>query len=241
MKSRVTELIRRAGISFKLHVNLKKNIYLRALKLKNMFRVRFAPKTEKFKLYFIEMILIITSVFLAFFINEIRNNYQENKKLATSLKFIEEEMLQNQAYITEYVLAHEIIKDRLDSLIKNDIYEGTYDSYHGFSIHHIYPKSFFNQLLSRQAWDIAVNNNIFNQLKIEDVVIISRAYEQQKLVMDAAYDISKFMQSEAVFNEDLTKNNCQVMRCRFRTLHGFEMRLIYNYQEALKVLERIRE
>lgn len=194
---------------------------------------------KRFQRYFAEMFLIILSVLLAFLLNEMRNNHIEKKKLITSLEFIREEIIQNRSYTIENLHIHETIIEKIDSLLTNEKYNLIYSPKNGFVYHRIYNKSYFDKFLSSDAWTIANNNNILDNLNIGEVVDISRAYEQQEMVTKVAVEIGDFFNSDAVFDKNRTKVNCQILKNKFNTLYGLELRLNYNYDKALKTLSRI--
>ncbi|HAF29734.1 MAG TPA: hypothetical protein DCG75_11870 [Bacteroidales bacterium] len=196
---------------------------------------------RRLKRYFAEMTLIILSVLLAFILNELRNNHIENKNLITSLEFIKEEVSQNQLYINEIINVHKKVIENIDSLLINEKFHDTFSPEYGFSYFNIYKKSFFNQLLSNDAWNIANNNNVFDKMNIREVVILSSAYEQQQHVMRAAWDINDFLLSEAIFDEERTETNCKILRNKFKTLLGLEIRICYNYEEAIKTLSKLTD
>ena len=195
--------------------------------------------TRRTKRHLTELALIFTSVFLAFILNEVRNNHNENKKLATSLEFIQEEIAQNHTYLNEIIIVHKEIIGLIDSLLINEKYNDLYSSEKGFTYYNIYQRSFFNQLLSSDAWNIANNNKIFDKMNIRDVANLSRAYEQQILVMRTALDIGDFLQSDVVFDKDRTKINCKILRNRFSSILGLEIRLNKNYTAAEETLFKL--
>lgn len=185
------------------------------------------------------MMLIITSVLLAFILNELRNNYNEQKKLITSLEFIEEEIAQNHIYIDEIISIHKKIITRIDSLLIHEKYDDMYSPEYGFTHYNIYKGSYFNQLLSNDAWNIANNNMIFDKISIRDVVSLSRAYEQQMIVMKTVWEIGDFLQSDVVFDKKRTLTNSKLLRHRFNSLLGLEIRLSKNYKAATKTLSKL--
>jgi len=195
--------------------------------------------TRRTKRHLAELTLIIMSVFLAFILSEVRNNYNENKKLAISLEFIQEEITENHAYLNEVIIVHKKIIEIIDSLLIYEKYDDSYSSENGFTYYNIYQKSFFDQLLSSDAWNIANNNKIFYNMNIRDVANLSRAYEQQMLVMRTACDIDIFLQSDVVFDKNRTKINCKILRNRFLSILGLELRLHKNYTEAEETLYRL--
>ena len=48
-------------------------------------------------------------------------------------------------------------------------------------------------------------------MEISDVITLSRAYEQQKFVMETVFEISDLLQSESVFDESKTEVNCKML------------------------------
>lgn len=203
-----------------------------------MIKINFSI-SRRLKRYFAEMMLIIISVLLAFILSEFRNDYNEKKKLITSLEFIKDEITQNQIYVNEIITAHKRIINTIDSLLVNEKYNEIYSTENGFTFYNIYPGSFFTQLLSNDAWNIANNNTIFDKLNIDNVVTLSRAYEQQTLVMKTVWEINDILQSEAMFDKQRTKTNCKILKSRFGSLLGLEIRLCYNYKNALNTLSEI--
>jgi len=205
-----------------------------------MTKIHFSI-SRRLKRYIAEMMLIITSVLLAFILNELRNNYNEQKKLITSLEFIEEEITQNHIYIDEIITVHKKIITLIDSLLIHEKYDDMYSPEYGFSHYNIYKSSYFNQLLSNDAWNIANNNMIFDKMSIRDVVSLSRAYEQQMIVMKTVWEIGDFLQSDVVFDKKRTLTNSKILRHRFNSLLGLEIRLSKNYKAATKTLSKLIE
>jgi len=196
--------------------------------------------TRRTKRHIAELMLIIMSVFLAFILNEVRNNYNENKKLEFSLEFIQEEITENNIFITETIEVHKTIVQTIDSLLKNESFETTYTEKNGFSHQNFYNgSSLFSKLLSDDAWSIANNNKILNKLKIQDIATLSRAYEQQSLVMKTVWDIGNFFQSDVVFDKNRTKINCKILQRKFENLIGLEIRLLKNYTATEETLSKL--
>jgi|GEM_PF-1828826 len=196
--------------------------------------------TRRTKRHLAELTLIIMSVFLAFILSEVRNNYNENKNLEISLEFIQEEINQNHNFIEETIQIHKTMVQIIDTLLENGTYELAYSEKSGFTHQNFYNESsYFNKLLSHDAWSIANNNRILNKIKIQDIAALSRAYEQQILVMETVWDIGDFFQSDAVFDKNRTKINCKILQKKFKKLIGLEIRLLKNYTAAEETLYRL--
>ncbi|MBI9055237.1 MAG: hypothetical protein JEY96_15545 [Bacteroidales bacterium] len=196
--------------------------------------------TRRTKRHLAELALIFTSVFLAFILNEVRNNYNENKNLAISLEFIQEEITQNHVFIKETIEIHKTMVQIIDTLLENGTFETAYSEKSGFTQQNFYEgDSYFSQLLSHDAWNIANNNKIFDKMDIRDVANLSRAYEQQIHVMRTAWDIGDFLQSDAVFDKNRTKINCKILQKKFNLLIGLEIRLLKNYIAAEETLSKL--
>lgn len=187
--------------------------------------------------YLAQMLLIIVSVLLAFFLNELRNQSLKDKRLETSLHFIQSEILTNQQILQEAMIVHKEVVRKIDSLLQRNDLEGLYDETDGFSYQRIYAKSYFDELLSSDAWQIAYQNQVFNEMEMQDVVVLSRAYEQQELVMSHVWQISEYLQSARIFSKKRTEENCKLLRKRFQVLVGLELRLESNYNTAIQLLE----
>jgi len=194
---------------------------------------------RRIKRYFAEMLLIIISVLLAFVLNEVRNNYIEKQKRVTSLEFIQEEIKENHLFIVETIEIHKAIWNVLDSIIETKSFESTFSEENGFAYQNFYQGKIFKQALSNDAWGIANNNNILSKMQIDNIMKLSRAYEQQNSVMDAAWEINDFLQSDDVYYKDKVNINCKILRNRFHLLIGLEIRLIKNYKEAEETLLRL--
>ena len=102
---------------------------------------------KSFRQYIAEMILIVLSVLLAFSLGELRMGYMENKKLETSLEFINEEIAQNQKFVSRSDSVHQIIIANIDSLLKTGEYNKIYSKESGFRYSKIYSGSYFNEFL----------------------------------------------------------------------------------------------
>jgi len=89
--------------------------------------------TRRTKRHLAELTLILMSVFLAFILNEVRNNYNENKKLTISLQFIQEEIAENHAFINDAIEIHKDIVQIIDTLLENKTFATTYSERNGFA------------------------------------------------------------------------------------------------------------
>ncbi len=159
-----------------------------------------------------QFILIVFSVVLGIYLSE---RIEEGKKRQESdelLNTIKSEVKDNLELLEEWGPYHQAIKKNLDSLSKDERFVKDFvnDKYVLFD-RLLTRGTFMSRRPASDAWDIAKSHPLIVNTDYNNLVILSRIYNQQEMTFDPATELIKLLESKDVNIERDAKLNLELM------------------------------
>lgn len=182
-----------------------------------------------------QLLLIVFSVVLGILLSERIEERKNEKEAVLLLSKIKSEVKNNKKLLEHWVPYHREIVNRLDSLNNNEIFIRNF----------IDDKStLFNEVLTRgnimgespsnDAWDIAKSHPLMVHFEYEDLLILSRIYNQQGMTYESVPKIIELFLSAEFNTRENAKPNLQLFKNQMREIVSREIQLIQYYNEAEK-------
>ncbi|TVR39194.1 MAG: hypothetical protein EA392_07610 [Cryomorphaceae bacterium] len=192
----------------------------------------FSPKMRD---HAVQAVLIFTSVFLAFALNECRMTSIEKRETRKALAAIVHEMENNLDVLERWAPYHKEVMDRTFQLLETDSAVLTQGR---FSLEHLAgdSSSLMREFLTRHAWGYinAQNINFDLQTRI-DVIMV---YQQQEFVEKSLGRLIELLFSREMLEENQTLENYVLFGQYMGDLWGQEHAMIDTYKFTL---ERLKE
>ena len=194
-------------------------------------------KYPKFIKLLSESGMIILSVLLALFINEWRNNYNENVQTQKIISNLKAEIKTNQKFVQKLYPYHHEVEKRIDQAIEGDSLNAVFWSDYGFNISKVAPQGIIQGKISDIAWTIAKEDKITNRISLEKSHRLFGVYDQQKVVRSTIDRIINLISSRETQRLELLRENATVFSLDINELVGQLKYLDYQYKKALEVLQ----
>ena len=166
--------------------NEEENIEQKGQTLKDMSSIRdkiFVYTIRDWKEYLGESFLIIFSVLLALFFTEYISKLHEREHTRNLLKNIVIKLNHNKKAIQEMHSYNLSVLSKIDSVLINKELQAELISNDEFHLNVIAPEGILYRSFDKEAWTVAINNNIMSKIDIESVTILTRLYEQQDEIL----------------------------------------------------------
>lgn len=192
---------------------------------------------KKWKDYFYEGSLIVFSVLLALFLNQIVLNIETSRQKENAINRITEELERNLSVMEKWLEAHEQIAVRIEQIVtgesdslKQQLIDQSFFNFEILTGGH----SFIDSNLSSTAWETAKSTDIVNEFDFETVEILTGVYTLQDLVFDQTIQniVDTFFERETHNPENLDETLIQ-FNLRFQELAGQERLLLALYSDAI--------
>lgn len=191
--------------------------------------------------YLFEGILIIFSVLLALFLNQLVENRKVRNLKNKARENIQTELQRNLEIINDWGKHHQAVSDRVQEIIdgKNDSLRNALKSDQGFNIGVLTGnKSIIDANLSNTAWETAKSTQIISEFDFETAQLLTSTYTLQDILINTSLDrvVTTYFDREThdLSNLDLTLIQ---FKLAFQELAGQEYLLAELYEEAINKLE----
>ena len=182
--------------------------------------------------YFGQVFLIVFSVVLGLYLSEIIEDKKNERNAQELFLKINSELNTNKKLLDYWVPYHKEIVNKLDSLSsdKNFIENFINDKstiYEAFS-----RGTIMSDIPSNDAWDIAKSHPLIVNMDYDNLLILSKIYNQQKFTYESISEIIELMISPEFNSEDKAKQNVQLFRDKLNEVYGREIQLLNYYDQA---------
>ncbi len=185
-----------------------------------------------------QVLLIVFSVVLGLYLSERiedRKNELEANKL---LQKIKSELVNNKEILAYWVPYHEEILYKVDSLSGNEEFIEEFIRDKSALFEKVLTRgTFMGAAPSNDAWDIAKAHPLIVNLEYEELLIISKIYNQQKSTFEPSGKISDLFFSGSVNKRENAKENLEKFRNLLREIVSREFDLVSYYNEGYEILD----
>ncbi len=192
--------------------------------------------------YLYEGALIVLSVLLALFLNELRNSWQESQQTKDIIENLRNELTTNKATVEGHQRYLTLVLHNIDSALAYEDYQAKLIAFEEgyFDVQVVAPKGIFNRgFIDDIAWAIAQENNIYSKVDFETISLLSEIYKQQAMINKGYDTVGEIMSSREA--RDSTKVKETLSMIKYNAYKGYSYDrmpgLLRSYNEALEKLE----
>ncbi len=186
----------------------------------------------------IQLVLIVFSVVLGIFISERIEEGKNEKEAALLLSKIILEVNENKKLLAHWVPYHREIVNRLDSLDNNETFIRNFIDDESTLYSDVLTRgTLMGRFPSNDAWDIAKSHPLIVHFDYEDLLILSKIYNQQAMTYKAAPKIIEIFLSAEFNSKQNAETNLQAFKNQMREIVSREIQLMGYFKEAAKTLE----
>lgn len=185
-----------------------------------------------------QLFLIVFSVVLGIFLSE-RIEEQKNKNDAAKLlSTIISEVSENQKLLEYWAPYHADIARSIDSLSKDGLFVETFINDKTILFREVLTEgTFMRRMPSSDAWDIAKSHPLIVNIDYDELLILSKIYNQQQSTFEPTDEISDIFFSPDFNSRESAKSNLQNFSNLMQEVVSRETQLIYYFKEAEGIFE----
>ena len=186
--------------------------------------------------YIIQIVLIVFSVVLGLYLNGRFEDLKEKKEASKLLSKIKAELNENKILLDSWGPYHGEIVEKLDSLSTSeqfveDFIKDKSAIYTTFS-----RGTLMSDMPAADTWDIAKSHPIIVNFDYDELLALSKVYNQQKITYESIPKLIELMLSTEFNSKDNAKQNLVLFKDKLADIYGREMQLINYYDSANEVL-----
>lgn len=184
--------------------------------------------------HLINAALIFTSVFLAFWMNDVRDEKQSADLTSTAKNTIIKELKSNLHILERWAPYHKNILDQGESFFENDA-----DTIERFDLRKIpgLDKGIQREIISNYGLALVEDGRI--HLDINTKILVHRIYKQHEYVLKATSKITDdFLRQRELLDKTKAEENYLIFYSLVGELWGQEIALMERLQEAIQELEK---
>jgi hypothetical protein len=180
-----------------------------------------------------QIFLIVFSVVLGLYLSERIEESKNEKDAKKLLSKIKSEVKDNKILVAHWAPYHKEISIKLDSLSKDEKFIQGFIKDESVLFQKILDRgTFMSTMPTRDAWDIAKSHPLVVNIDYDELIIISRVYNQQKVTFDAATEISKVFLSPDFNSSEKAKVNLKILKSQMREIVSREYQLLEYFNQA---------
>ena len=186
--------------------------------------------------YIIQIVLIVFSVVLGLYLNGRFEDLKEKKEASKLLSKIKAELNENKILLDSWVPYHGEIIEKLDSLSTSEqfVQDFTKDK---LAIYAAFNRgTIMSDMPAADTWDIAKSHPIIVNFDYDELLTLSKVYNQQKFTYESIPKLIEFMLSTEFNSKDNAKQNLALFKDKLEDIYGREMQLVNYYNSANEVL-----
>jgi hypothetical protein len=184
-----------------------------------------------------QLFLIVFSVVLGLFLSERIEEIKNNKEAEKLLSRIKAEVKVNKIIVEEWTPYHREIAIKLDTLCNNDKFIEDFIKDESVLFDKLLTKgTFMSTMPTKDTWDIAKSHPLIVNFDYDQLLILSKVYNQQLVTFEPALQISDIFLSPDFNSKKNAKVNLQILKNRIREIVGRELQLLDYYNTADKIL-----
>ena len=184
-----------------------------------------------------QLLLIVFSVVLGIFLSERIEERKNEKEAALLMSKIKSEVNDNKKLLEFYVPYHSEILASLDSLQNNDTFVDDFIADESTLFNKVLTKgNLMSRSPSNDAWDIAKSHPLVVHFDYEELLILSKIYNQQALTYEPVPKIIELLLSPDFNAKEKAKLNLHAFKNRIWEVVSRERQLLNYFKAAEKTL-----
>ena len=195
---------------------------------------------ENLARYTLEATLIVFSVLLALFLDNVINDRREARIIDELVSHIADEMNSNLTIVNEWLPYHRAVIDELDRYLASDELQQSLLMADGINYGRLMERGLIQDFYSISSWQLAQQTEVTSRIEFDVMYAISRAYLSQQSVNLTLQRFSDFFFARQTHDPDQLVNSLRILRNLLQELSGQQSVLQLNYREALLAVDRVR-
>ena len=185
-----------------------------------------------------QVLLIVFSVVLGLFLNERIEERKANKEASKLLATIKSEVRENKKLMESWVPYHQEILESWDRLYSDEKFLQDFVEDHTVLYSEVFTKSsILGRTPTHDAWDIAKSHPLMVNINYDELLILSKLYNQQGIAFDPMEDIITLNRSPDFNSEEKAVENLKLFKNLMEDLLALELQLMYYYNQADEILD----
>lgn len=182
-----------------------------------------------------QLFLIVFSVVLGILLSEKIEENKNEKEAALLLSKIKSEVNNNKQLLEYWTPYHSKIVKDLDSLIKDETFVNDFINDQSTLFSKVLTKgNLMGDFPSNDAWDIAKSHPLIVHFDYEDLLILSRIYNQQKMTYNSVPKIIDLFLSADFNSKKKAETNLKLFKNLLREIVSRETQLLRFFNDAEK-------
>ena len=184
-----------------------------------------------------QLFLIVFSVVLGLFLSGRIEEQKDANEAAKLMAKITAELSDNKNLVEDWAPYHAGIARKLDSLSHDDRFVANFIEDKTVLFSEVLTEgTFMRRLPSSNAWDIAKSHPLVVNFDYDELLILSKIYNQQQSAFKFTDEIAEIFFSPDFNSQEKAKSNLQSFSMRMREFVSREMQLIQYFREAEGIL-----
>jgi hypothetical protein len=190
--------------------------------------------------YTLEATLIVFSVLLALFLDQVLTERRELQAVDELVEYITEEISGNIKVVNKWLPYHESVIAKIDMHLTSTELQMNLISDAGIDYFVLMEDGVLQDFYSVSAWQLALQSEIITKLDIGTTQKISNGYYSQKHVDSTLQRLIDFTFSREAMDKAQLVHSLTLLRRLMQELVGQEYTLRRNYEKALSTLNKIQ-
>ncbi|MEM6806091.1 MAG: hypothetical protein AAF696_32135 [Bacteroidota bacterium] len=183
-----------------------------------------------------QILLIVFSVVLGILLSERIEENKKEREAALIFSKIKSEVHDNKELLAYWVPYHGDIVNHLDSLIEEEEFINNFIENKSSLFDAVLTRgSLMSDMPAKDAWDIAKSHPLIVHFDYEDLLLLSRIYNQQAVTYEAVPNMMELFLAADFNAREKAKANLQSFTNQLREVFSRELQLLAYLQEAEKV------
>ncbi len=185
-----------------------------------------------------QVFLIVFSVVLGLFLNERIEERKAIKEASKLLATIKSEVRENKKLMESWVPYHQEILESWDRLYSDEKFLQNFVEDHTVLYSEVFTKSsILGRTPTHDAWDIAKSHPLMVNINYDELLILSKLYNQQGIAFGPMEDIITLNRSPDFNSEEKAVENLKLFKSLMQDLLALELQLMYYYNQADEILD----
>ena len=191
---------------------------------------------DKLARYTLEATMIVFSVLLALYLDNVFEDRRENRTISELVGHIADEMQSNLDIVEEWRPYHQDVITEIDRYLSSDELRQSLLTADGIDYGRLMEKGLIQDFYSSSSWLLAQQSEITSRLDFEVTYAISQAYLSQQNVNQTLQRYSNFVFDRQTHDPDQLMVTLRILRNLLQELSGQQAVLGHNYREALQAV-----
>lgn len=183
-------------------------------------------------------VLIVFSVVLGLFLSDRIEDYKENQDAEKLMEKIRIEVIDNMRLIKHWAPYHQEIAASLMKYSNDSVFIEAFIDDQSVLFDKVLTKgTFMSRMPANDAWDIAKSHPLIVNFDYDELLILSRVYNQQATTFKPSEKISDLFLSSELNSPQKAKSNLIAFKSSMQEIASREQQLLEFYETAYKILE----